>query len=304
MGFVPGRRPPLEVPRAAGRKPRPRRLPLRRDASRERAEPEGRNFRGRKAESPACPRSARRPPKPSANRKTASAVLRPRGLVRKLRVDIFSRERRAWSGVSPCGSVAPSGWRRDERYACRRYGAQPRPAGALLDRFVPGGYRRDRFPGAAAKPGSDRAEAHWTASLRHCRRPRSRDGCRAGRAGDHGRTLRRRRSATRAPNRCSASRPSNPPESKSIPGTKNSNGCLRCGCEVCGGHSGPNGGSGYRIISPGSMPATATGFFMASRRNGSPNSWFNTTSMKVVTPSACAAQLSRRAEESSSIVVA
>ena len=32
-------------------------------------------------------------------------------------------------------------------------------------------------------------------------------------------------------------------------------------------------------------PATETGFFMASRRNGSPSSWFSTTSMKVVTPS-------------------
>ena len=57
-------------------------------------------------------------------------------------------------------------------------------------------------------------------------------------------------------------------------------------------------------MSPESMPATATGFFIASRRNGSPSSWFNTTSMKVVTPSACAAQLSRKAEDSSSIVVA
>ena len=98
MRFVPGRRPPLEIPRAAGRKPRIRRLPLRRDAGRERAEPEDRNFRGRKAELPACPRSARRPPKPSANRKTASAVLRPRGLVRKLRVDIFSHGR--WLGAA------------------------------------------------------------------------------------------------------------------------------------------------------------------------------------------------------------
>ncbi len=37
------------------------------------------------------------------------------------------------------------------------------------------------------------------------------------------------------------------------------------------------------------MPATATGFFIASRRNGSPSSWFRITSMKVVTLSACAA---------------
>ena len=33
------------------------------------------------------------------------------------------------------------------------------------------------------------------------------------------------------------------------------------------------------------IPATTTGFVIASRRNGSPNSWFITTSMKVVTPS-------------------
>ena len=43
-------------------------------------------------------------------------------------------------------------------------------------------------------------------------------------------------------------------------------------------------------MSAGSMPATTTGFFMASRRNGSPNSWFRMISMKVVTPSSCAAQ--------------
>jgi len=38
-------------------------------------------------------------------------------------------------------------------------------------------------------------------------------------------------------------------------------------------------------MSPLLMPATLTGFFMASRLNGSPSSWFKITSIKVVTPS-------------------
>lgn len=38
------------------------------------------------------------------------------------------------------------------------------------------------------------------------------------------------------------------------------------------------------------MPATTTGFFMASRRNGSPSSWFKITLMNVVVPFFCASQ--------------
>ena len=37
-------------------------------------------------------------------------------------------------------------------------------------------------------------------------------------------------------------------------------------------------------MSPGSTPATTFGFFIASRRNGSPSSWLRITSMNVVTP--------------------
>ena len=57
-----------------------------------------------------------------------------------------------------------------------------------------------------------------------------------------------------------------------------------------------------RMSAP-SMPATTLGFFIASRRKGSPSSWFRITSMKVVTPSACASQDSRSAAVSSSMVL-
>ena len=55
-------------------------------------------------------------------------------------------------------------------------------------------------------------------------------------------------------------------------------------------------------MSAASMPATLTGRFIASRRNGSPSSWFRTHSMKVVTlPFICSSTAVRRAWVSWSI---
>src|SRR5699024_10341275 len=52
------------------------------------------------------------------------------------------------------------------------------------------------------------------------------------------------------------------------------------------------------------MPATVTGFFIASRRKGSPSSWFSTTSMKVLTPfSICSRIAVRSVSVNSSMVV-
>ena len=50
------------------------------------------------------------------------------------------------------------------------------------------------------------------------------------------------------------------------------------------------------------MPATTSGFVIASQRNGSPSSWFRITSMKAVTPATCASQDSLSAVVSSCIV--
>ena len=48
-------------------------------------------------------------------------------------------------------------------------------------------------------------------------------------------------------------------------------------------------------MSAGSMPATSTGFFIASRRKGSPSSWFRITSISVVVPAAWSATAARSA---------
>src|SRR5579859_6569131 len=71
----------------------------------------------------------------------------------------------------------------------------------------------------------------------------------------------------------------------------------RHGCNSCHGNAGlrrePPANTWQAVIdqarccrrmSARSMPATGTGFFIASRRNGSPSSWLSTTSTKVVTP--------------------
>ena len=58
----------------------------------------------------------------------------------------------------------------------------------------------------------------------------------------------------------------------------------------------------WTIVSLGSIPATSTGAFMASLLKGSPNSWFNITSIKVVMPSIWSLQDCCKASVSSSWV--
>ena len=83
--------------------------------------------------------------------------------------------------------------------------------------------------------------------------------------------------------------------------------CWRACCSAPSYAPRATGSVGYATtcgrISSRWMPATVTGFFMASRRKGSPSSWFRITSMKVVTPLLCASQASFKAAVNAACVL-